>query len=153
MGTAAELLKDLQAVNVEQVAKDSINATSEDFSDLNREQLMNGLRSDGKKVMDRPGFPYKNLKYARFKQGKNSKPGLMNPDLNLTGAFHRGIAMEVRNNDIIVESSDGKAAELESKYGGTIYGLNVKSQDEYNQESFLPQLFQNIEKLTGLKAV
>jgi hypothetical protein len=102
--------------------------------------------------MDRPGGPYRSTSYARMKQGMNGEAGLFNPDLKLTGAFHRGIAMELQGDAIMVESSDGKAGELESRYGGTIYGLNEKNQQQYNEQEFLPVLLSQIEKQTGLKA-
>lgn len=147
MGTAAELLKDLQAVNVEQVAKDSITATLPDYTEANRRQMLEG------KGKDRNIGRYRNPQYAAFKSQLNPKPGRGNVDLKLTGSFQDKMKAVLTGSDIDVSSSDNKESGLIEKYGGQIYGLNVKSQDEYNQESFLPQLFQNIEKLTGLKAV
>lgn len=115
MPTIADLIDNLTRINLEKLAKDSLKENTDFMADLNREQLEEGLKKDDTKMQK-----YSWLSYARQKNEMNPKPGLGNPDLKLTGEFHKSIKYSVGDNiNIMANDKHG----LEQKYGTEIFGL------------------------------
>ena len=145
MSTTAELSKALMAINVMEIASEVINDNADAYVMLNQAQMLEG------KGKDRNIGRYRNSVYAQYKNSLNPVAGLGNVDLKLTGAFFRGMTMRLQTDEIEVQSSDSKEAGLIEKYGGQIYGLNIKNQTIFNEEAFLPDFQAEIENRTGLK--
>lgn len=151
MSTAAELLDALRSLDVEQTARKAISDNAEHYVLLNQGQMFEG------KGKDRNIGTYRNFRmkdgrqYRDFKAAKNPLPGVGNVDLKLTGAFYRGMKMEVRGDSIEMDSTDSKAPGLLEKYGGQIYGLNAKNQPTFNEVAFLTTFQEEITRQTGLK--
>ena len=150
MATAIDLIDNLKALDVKSIARTVMQRNADAFSEANREQMMEGKRRDGKNIGDSPGNYYLSLMYARDKQNKNSKAGFMNPDLRLTGSFQDSMYMNVKGDDIIMDSTDSKTWDLVKKYGDTIFGLNEKSKEPF-LDILTPDFQAEITKQTGLK--
>jgi hypothetical protein len=102
---------------------DLLRANGQEIEELNRGQLEEGLTANGTAIRPK----YRNPKYARFKQGKNSKPPSGTPDLKLTGKYHKSITAKFQGKKITLEATDSKDKDLSQKYGNEIKGLNSDS--------------------------
>ena len=145
MATALELQRSLKSVNVKETAISAMVATVDAYVELNRKQMQAG------KGKNQNIGRYRNKEYAQFKASLYPDAGLGNVDLRLTGSFQSKMKGEISGEEIMVSSDDNKAAGLEEKYGGQIYGLNAGTQPTYNEEHFLPEFLNQIEKQTGLE--
>lgn len=144
MATALELQKSLKSVNVKDTAISAMVATVDAYVELNRKQMQAGKGKN--KNIGR----YKSKWYADYKARLYPDAGLWNVDLRLKGDFQARMKGEITGEEIMVTSDDNKAAGLEEKYGGQIYGLNAGTQPTYNEEHFMPEFLNQIEKQTGL---
>ena len=111
-------------MDVKQASYEAVVQTKEVITDLQKEQMYQGLNSEGKKI-----GRYRNNKYARAKFDMNPLPGLGIPDLKLTGAFYAGFKTEVTPEIFITSSTDEKNADLTAKYDP--FGLDQESKTEY----------------------
>lgn len=145
MATALELQRSLKSVNIKETAISAMAATVDAYVELNRKQMQSG------KGKNQNIGRYRNPQYEQFKASLYPDAGLGNVDLRLTGSFQSKMKGEVAGDEIMVTSDDNKAAGLEEKYGGQIYGLNAGTQPTYNEEHFLPEFLNQIEKQTGLE--
>jgi hypothetical protein len=146
MGSALELLNGLKGFDAEKTARAVIADNAELYVQANRRQMMEG------KGKDRNIGRYRNSAYAQFKNSISPTAGLGNVDLRLTGKFQDSMKMTVSGDDINIEAESQKdTGDLIEKYGGQVYGLNVKNQQTYNEEIFLPLFGAELEKQTGLK--
>lgn len=90
------------------------------FEDVQKQQLRQGIRGDGKDIR-----PLYGLGYYRFKRQLSTYQAYAPyaPDLYLTGAFHRGIRLKLRGDKYTLDSTDSKNAKLTKKYGKGIWGI------------------------------
>jgi len=105
-----QIIQKLQNLNVEAIAIQALEMNTEQMENLNREQLLMGLNSGDEQLNP----TYASMSYASMKQQMNSTPGLGNPDLKLTGAFHNSIKYQVMGNSVVSSADDPNG--LESKY-------------------------------------
>lgn len=89
-----KMVRDTEKITIEEIKKESTF-----IGDLNREQLLDGQKSDGS---DMP--PYR----SRGRRG--------NIKLKDTGAYHRGIAPKFQGRAIVMDSSDYKKTLLGKRY-------------------------------------
>lgn len=115
-----------------------------ELADLNREQLMEGKDSEGNTLRK-----YRRPRYARVKNEMNPVPGYGNPDLKLTGAFHRSIFADVEGKSILFDAKDSKVSDLAAKYGESIFGLSVPKEQKAWSEVVRTPLIINIARRTG----
>ena len=94
----------------------------EELADLNVEQMNEGLRSDGKKIV-----PEYSPNYAKLK-------GFKTPNLKLTGDFHSGVFVERKGDKLLFDSSDEKTDKLESQYTENIFGIAPKNEQKAADE-------------------
>jgi hypothetical protein len=137
--TVNQMLSRLQSLNVGSLASSSLSAHTEDMADAQREQLMQGRDS-----LDMTLRQYRSPTYAQMKNAMNSRPGLGNPDLFLTGATHRSISFEVAGQSIKTNVNDIHG--LEEKYSTGMsnpFLLSPKTKkelkDEHLQSTFIQQ--------------
>ena len=119
----------LEKFDVHESAVKAVSSNVEGYEELQRDQMMSGRNSQGKRI-----GKYRSNWYAKMKAGMNSMLSSMIPynvDLKLTGAFQKGITAKVSGDEIDVTSKDSKAADLEGKYGSEIFGLDSKSGDTF----------------------
>lgn len=138
MSTINELRSRLTALNVKEVSYESVVETKELITEIQREQMFQGLNAEGKKI-----GRYRSNKYARAKNEMNPLPGLGIPDLKLTGAFYRGFETKVTPEIFSTSSTDEKNDELTAKYDP--FGLDKDSKSEYT-EKLRPVLVKNVKE-------
>lgn len=128
MATLSSLIQDFQnrKNDLAQAAVDSFNETSEDWVDLNRNQMLHGLNSDGTQIGQ-----YASPVYSEVKFRMNELAGEGNVDLRLTGAFQDAEYAIAVGKKITSNSSDYKNQMLEKKYGKKIHGLNLENKKVY----------------------
>lgn len=138
MGTVIDVLGTMKKVDAQRICKSVIGRTSDQYLDLNREQLLEGRRADGS-VM--PNYSWISVKVY----GKPDGPIMLFD----TGAFHGSFKLDVGSQDLEILANDEH--NLEDRFGDEIYGLTPNSQEYYNQEIFLPELKEEITTITGLE--
>lgn len=134
MGRLRDLQKQLNTFtteNVEQVILDIAKKDESFIVDLNTQQLFAGKDSAGESLE-----PYRSVWYADFKLELNSA-GVV--DLKLTGDFYRGFFIKADSFPIQISSSDIKKDRLVEHYGQNIFGLDEKSQADFNKD-ILPEV-------------
>lgn len=102
----------------------ALKARQEEISDLNRDQLRIGMRSDGSFLP-----PYSSNSVNKF--GK--QPGTIK--LFDTGAFYDGIRPEFKKSEFDITDTDQKTDMLQDRYGDNILGLSNYSIGELAQDS------------------
>jgi hypothetical protein len=120
MGSALQILKKLQSIDVSLSAQVAIEYTAPQYTQLQREQLFQGLTSTGRYL---PDYSFRSV----FQYGK--PPGPIK--LFDTGDFYRGILVDVRQDIFITESADEKSTMLQNRYGRDILGLGNPAKVEY----------------------
>jgi len=138
MSTIADFNRRIQAVEIEQVIRVSIDETSEDAAQYNRDDLSEGLLATSNPIV--PGY---SPAYAK-------KKGFLTPDLYVTGDFYRGIFAKVKDKTIEFDSTDPKAGALKAKYGKFIYGITQESKSAYAKGSLRPVLNKNLRTAIGI---
>lgn len=132
MTTALQLLNKLERIDVSLSAQVAIENTASAATEQQRLQLNQGLKSDGNYL---PDYSFRSV----FQYGK--PPGPIK--LYDTGAFYRGINIDVREDIFILDSLDEKVTMLENRYGREILGLGVEAKVNYIrtlQPEFIKQI-------------
>lgn len=132
MATINQMIKRMEAVNMQEIVGDAIEQTKEQLKERQQQQMLEGEAKTGK--IGR----YRNLSYAGRKQLMNPRPGFGNVDLKLTGNFQDGIRIVVGPNSVNIDSSDEKAPELKAKYDEKIFGLNKRNASDYSLQDMGP---------------
>lgn len=147
MGYLNKMLRKVQEMDLTDISRNVMVQSEESYADLQREQFLHGLDSQGNKIGE-----YKQEAYADLKYNMNSLAGYPFVDLKFTGSFYSKIEANVVGDDIVIESTDDKAPELEAKYNadGELWGLQGEYKAELKEE-IRENLHQAIRKATGLK--
>ena len=120
--------KRASSINLEQSKVASILINKQALTNLNREQMREGLTSDGN-----PITPDYSRGYAWFKEKLSSykaPPGT--PDLFVTGAFQSDMTLVLRNG-VEFTSSDPKTGKLVGRYGRKIFGIMSANMQQARQ--------------------
>lgn len=137
MATVLDMIDNLKSLNIEKEALVAIGKTGERILDLNRDQLLDGKKSNGK-VMP----AYSDMSVEVY--GKPSGP----IRLYDTGAFQESFKIDVDSLGLQILSDDPN--DLAGAYGDDIFGLTTKNQEYYNKEIFLPVFMDAVKNETGL---
>lgn len=119
-----QMLERIKSVNVTEESATALDANAKEIIDLQKVQLLKGVKADGKKI-----GKYKNNSYAAKKFSQNPLAGFGNVDLKLTGDFAFGIFVDVRTQSFVIDSQDNKTDKIFKRYGDP-FGLNKKSKVE-----------------------
>lgn len=141
MAGLTDLVKNFKTLNINQEIQIGVENQAKAFADKQRDQMLLGLKSTGKKI-----GKYSSQSYAAKKYSMNSRAGKGNVDLRLTGDFHAGIGVEARNEGIFFFSSDPKEFELAERYGEDIFGLTKENAAEISVKKLGPQVNKQILK-------
>jgi hypothetical protein len=126
-----------------EVVENALLDTKEELVDVQRQQMVHGERSDGKRI-----GKYKNKAYASMKNFMNSKPGLGFKDLRLTGSFHKMMFVDIRENGRVIFSSlDEKLPQIIEREGELIFGINKKFRVPYSHDTLGPAIIKRINDL------
>lgn len=133
-----DMIANLKSLNIQKEALISIAKTSEEYVELNREQLLDGRKADGKYMP-----AYSDRSVSEF--GKPSGP----IRLFDTGKFQKSFKLDVGNSVIQITADDPN--DLAGAYGDEIFGLMPANHNDYIEYFFLPEFAAKIESQTGLK--
>lgn len=124
MSTALTILNKLKSIDVLLSAQIAIEKTATDAVQIQRDQLFQGVNKFGEDI--KPAYkPYT----IRRKIEKGQPYDRVT--LKDTGAFYRGVIIDVRGEEFALESADEKSSSLQAKYGPSIFGLNEDSRVKY----------------------
>jgi len=142
MGTIAELYNALKTVNINVIAKTAMGKTTKNLVDLQKAQLLKGLRQDGTSQKN----------YSKRSQTMFGKPNIP-MQMKDTGAYHKSITVDVGTDEFEMLATDSKSEMLEDKYGGrsTLLGLTDQSTEFYTEKNFQPEFNKLISEKTGLE--
>lgn len=144
MSTAAAMARRIRAMQLDEVAEESVRATSDNLSDLQRGQMYEGLTRTG-----RPIEPPYAAETIRRKKRKGQPFDRVT--LNDTDAFYQGINVRVGSGTFELKSTDRKSAKLQEKYGEQIFGLSTPVKTVYVNDYLAPVFRAKITDVTGLK--
>lgn len=120
MSTALVILNKLKRIDVNLSAAVAMENTADEATKQQRDQLNKGLKSDNSYL---PDYSFRSV----FQYGKTPGP----IKLYDTGAFYRGILIDVRGDIFIMESADEKSSMLQNRYGKDILGLGEAAKKEW----------------------
>lgn len=136
----SEMHQRLLNLNILEISVATLNQESLKLADELREQLL-----DGRDNLDGALRKYRSSEYAQMKNAMNSRAGLGNPDLKLTGATHRSITIEANGNNLTTKLNDIHG--LEDKYStGMINPFilspksKTKAKKDYLQKAFITNI-------------
>lgn len=105
------------------------------MADMNREQLLFGINSEGNRVGE-----YASPVYSALKKSRGSRAPFGVPDLLLEGNFHPSIFAKRNGDDIVFGAADWKYEKLSSPqfYGTEILGLTDQNKSEVTTGYIFP---------------
>lgn len=143
------LIARAESLNIKETMGEAMEDTSKDMVAAQKDQMLHGLKSTGKKI-----GKYRNPYYANKKYSMNTLAGKGNVDLKLKGTFQGETKVDIRGTSVVFYSTDnlptedgmGKADKLVSKYGDDIWGLSKPYAAEYSNESLGPEIIRRVKK-------
>lgn len=143
MQTVHDFLESFNAIDLNDEIQFALLDTRDTYTQLQKEQLLAGKRSDGKDIYRiSTGSNEYSAAYAK-KKGK-SKP----IDLYDKGDFNFEVFTDVRDEELFIDSADPKSGILQKDYGEEIFGLSDKPASDF-AENVGVVLVQNVgEKLS-----
>lgn len=158
MGDLNELQKRLDALDIWDECMDLILVEKDNIAELNREQLLKGITSEGVNIspdyLSDPFFKGNksaSKRYAAWKQKKahtSKSKGFLIPDMFITGSVvHNNIRL-LKNGDELELTALGRAAGFDAKYKN-IYGLTDENLTLV-AENVLPYLQSRIKLKLGV---
>ena len=128
--------------NIEKYKSNSIDDALPYLADLNIEQRLKGLNSDGQFITPE----LQNDEYANAKKWMGGRAPFKIPDLKDTGDFNSGQYAKKSGRMIEFGSTDGKNSDLIEKYGEKIHGLTEESRQEALTDQLIPYVIYEIDQ-------
>lgn len=159
MSGITSLIERLQSVNMDEIVADAMYNTQQRLADSQRNQMLEGLAGDGKKI-----GKYKSKEYAAMKNQLSPLAGFGNVDLKLEGPFQFEIfaIVDEGGKSVLFGSADtsgtkdadgfsiSKVDKLENQYGQRIWGLSPLFAKKYSTNSLAPEAIKLIlDKILG----
>lgn len=142
--TAAGLNEVLQKTDVAFEAAEALHDSRQTVIQLQQEQLKHGKRANGEMI-----GKYRSKAYAALKHAMNPLPGLGNMDWKLTGALHKDLFIDVREDIYIIDSADSKTGSLIERFGDP-FGLNDDSTTTLIDSELDDVFMERMHNVTGL---
>ena len=120
MSTINEIRRRIASLDISDAAATAIDQSRNVIVKQQHDQLLHGLRADGKKI-----GRYKNKAYAAKKAAMNPLPGFGFMDWKLTGQLHKDIFIDVRKETFVLDSADSKTGGLISRFNDP-FGLTLE---------------------------
>ena len=114
--------KRLETLPLNAFVADALEKHDKEITQLVKDQLIEGVRGDGKDMAR-----YKSQKYATFKKRRGSKSS-PKADLKLTGKYHKSIKQKVFKDKAEIFADDNKHKFLKKRYGNPILDILEKRQ-------------------------
>ena len=138
--TISEYANKALMIDLSATFKNVIERSEGTITDLNREQLYKrGEDSEGNKLLS-----YSGTLYALEKNAMNASPGMFNPDLYYSGAFHRSFFVDATEEGFSIWATDEKTDDLVEKYGSAIMGLQENSLIKFVEGWFAEEFINSI---------
>lgn len=138
--TIKGLLKKVESMDTSAVIDTAFDKTLSDLEDINRERMLDGVRSDGS-IM--PNYSKVSVEVFGYPPGPIK--------LKDTGAFQEAIKVVRSGNVLSTDSTDQKSGMLQGRYGKKIFGTGGSYKKQYLDENLRPALHREITAVTGLK--
>lgn len=123
MRTIENLLQAALKVDIGEAIEETLYDTSQQYTDLQREQMYAGVQSDGSDIR-RVGKPADYIYAEQTIKAKNKKGQLVDRvTLKDTSSFQTEIFADPRSDGFFVDSADQKSQQLQIDYGTKILGL------------------------------
>ena len=135
---------DLLASQMQAITGGAMKESEPDLIELNKEQMLSGIRADGEEIGQ-----YKSISYALEKNKLNPKAGFGAVDLRLTGQFQSEMLLQVWGENYSIISDDPKTGKLADQYGEEIFGLTVENKTVAN-EIIVPSIIQQSKSILEL---
>jgi hypothetical protein len=149
MATIPDFVSNFKRLNnnkFNEIVVDEMFNYQERIIDLNKDQLMSGFDSTSQRLRS-----YKNREYAEMKNEVNPLAGFGNPDLKLTGQFHRGFHVRRGGKTfLLLNSRDEKNDMLKGKYGKDIFGLTSSSKEEFIEGGYQDRLVRALKRFLNI---
>lgn len=133
-----DLRKRMELVDLLAILDECILETQDILTGLIRSQIESGKSGDNSLP------PYKSDKYALLKQKKGSKAPFGVVDLKFSGDFLNALEVKFFSKNVLVRSTDSKAAAIHAKYGFEFYQLSDENLTYYTQEVIQPLMLKKI---------
>lgn len=156
--TIRGLYNRIQAVDIDKIARETLEGTEEEIRQYNLSQLIDGKTNQGVDIS--PTYfedPYFKTQaeaqaYSDWKDriSPRSKRRKGVPNLFINGYFHSTIKVEIQGDSIKYNSSFSDAPDIESTFKN-IYGLNPDSRKKFIPFVLRPVFNHLIQAATGLK--
>ena len=150
--TVAELGRRLKKVDITKIAGQSLQRNSDKVRELNIQQLMQGLNSEGQqlspKYSEDPYFKSREsaLRYARWKKKLFPDTPFDVPNLIIIGTFHNSVTAKRAGNQVQFRASATFASSIAAKYGNKELGLSPDSKQTAYREIVRPDLVAGVKK-------
>jgi len=145
MTTIYDMMKRLEAVDVMELAAESIEDTKSDMVEWQKEQLFAGKKETGGSI--KPFY-----RPATIKEKKKKGQPTDRVTLRDKGPFYNAVFVDVRQTTFIIDSADRKTPFLVNRYGESIFGLGGIFKIGYISD-VRPVWEKKIEDKTGLTFV
>lgn len=126
----------IESLQLPVVMAESLVGLEDVIIDLNQKQMRIGQDADGADL-----YNYRSDAYAEFKQAGGSQAPFGVADFYSTGAFYRGMTVQITADSIVFDSTDPKTDKLSDLSNGRMFGLTDASKAEfkrlYLQDSFI----------------
>lgn len=149
MADALDLLENLEALNIKQIAIDTIQKNKEVMADLVATQLSQGVRSDGSEIL--PSYTPLTIELKKQKSGLAGVTDRVT--LFDTGEHYKELYVEVKGEDMEYGSRVEYSGDLEKKYGtskGSVHKLTEDSREELMAGYLENDFYGKVSEQTGL---
>jgi hypothetical protein len=141
MGSITRLKNKVKSIDFDQIILESIVENQKPLVFLQKEQMIKGLRSTGRRI-----GRYKNKTYSSQKYKQSRRAGFGFVDLWLTGSFQGDIYIIMRKKSLVFTSGDPKTSSLVKKYGKDIFGLTKQNTADYSKRYLSPVAVKKVKK-------
>lgn len=136
-----EAIRRLESISIKENVENAIIDTDKKLVGYQKDQMLHGITSTGKKI-----GKYKSDEYAAKKYQMNSLAGLGYKDEKLTGEFQSAIGVDVRDSSVVFFSSDSKTEDILNRDGEDVFGLSRHWAVMYSNQELKAATIKRIKK-------
>lgn len=144
MATVLKVIRNIQAVNQQTIAEESIQNTAKQYLEKQQKQMYEGIGKDGAPIL--PDYAPRTIQIKRRKGQRTDVVTLRDK-----GDFYKDQYLDVRGSTFVIDSANPKTQDLVDKYGEKIFGLSTEYQKAYVQEDLQPEFQRSIKQAMKLK--
>lgn len=151
MATIREMYESIKTLNVEDIAKDAIDDTSEELIAVNQEQLLDGKDKYGRDTKSLLWESYREQKRLNIGNTPYLNRNFTNYTMNYTGALFKSMKIVFDGRDIDVDADYGIFNYYKRSYP-SLFGFNENTMymEYYRNNHLYPNMVLKIKQRTGL---